>query len=247
MNDKYYFQWVDGPKTNEITTLISVTIEDGEIYLNLADGSRCNRQYVALLNCGIDKKILAHISSPNNKWNIYNEEIPEVPEKYAMNNDGEQCCIQLYEPKRTIKRVTPPKTYHVDVDMLFDRPIVYQNIDNHADIKTSNPHRSEETRSLDKTTIQEKQIPKNINVSDTPNTNNTQDNMLACILQKSKKTLYNANMDISLSIPSKEIFNVIVDSFDTSIDELIELIMDDVDVDEIKAALVKSILEIYKK
>ena len=83
MKENIYFQWLSGAKIGKVVEYVGTEIDDGVLYIKLADGSRCNRDYVSLLNEFniTDNVLLAHISSPDNKWVAHYEDIPAIEEQ----------------------------------------------------------------------------------------------------------------------------------------------------------------------
>lgn len=232
-----YFQWVNGPKIGNIVKYVGTEIDDGEMYVKFEDGSRCNRNYISLLNdSNIENKQVAHISSPENAWNVYYEDIPEIKERYEIDGEGIQQCVQPYIPGRKIKRATPPKFYHVkeikqfDVEEDYgeDKPIL-------APIKQESP--KDKPQIIKESVIETNKHNKHEKSTDNP---------VHLLCEKCKKVSCELETNMEIFIPTKALYDIAEDSFDNGGEHFINYIMDNLDMDIIKEQIKKSIEELYR-
>lgn len=235
-----YFQWLDGDKIGKIVKYVSTEIEDGELYLSFSDGSRCNRNYVALLNeFNISNKYISHISGLDNAWDIYYEEIPEVIEKYDTDVDGVRHCVQPYEPSRKIKRVRQPKFYHIQEDEYetFDTPTINSREHKQSEgtyKESDNSHI--ELNHVDDVRVNELSI----------NNVNREISAIEILCEKAKKVESEFNVSITVNIPHKSFYDVIDSSFENGGDDVINYIMEHINSKDVYEAIKTGLTSIYK-
>lgn len=229
-----YFQWVNGPKIGNVVKYMGTEIEDGVLYIKLSDGSRCNRDYMALLNeTNINDKQIAHISSLENKWDIYYDVIPEVKERYELDSDGIRHCVQPYEPSKRIKRATPPKFYHVEQVMTFDS--VDKTPEKENDDIISQPIIPQKHVEEPKPIIIKKEEPKPT----------VTQNPVYLLCEKSKKVACTFETTMEIMIPNTALFDIAKESFDDGDTHFINYIMENLDMDIIKSQIKESIIKLY--
>lgn len=238
MTNKKLFQWVNGPKIGTIVELKYINIEDGVLYLNFSDGSRCNRDFIALLNeTDIDNKQLAHISSETNKWDVYYEEIPDIPERWEVGinqttGDSERFCVQTFVKGGRRKRCTPPKFFHIKEVETFMEEVNYSL------------HENSEKEDIILHTYSHQPLPKEKLETEK---NQKSNNPIFTLLDKSKKVECNISMDLTLSLPSKNMYDIITENFDNGDNDMIDYIMYNLDIHEIKDILKNTILSAYRE
>jgi hypothetical protein len=65
------------------------------------------------------------------------------------------------------------------------------------------------------------------------------------LLKKQKKNTVEVSIKLKLNLPSKELYNVLCLSFDDAEKEIVDFVLDDVDIDDIKRSLGESIRKSY--
>jgi hypothetical protein len=65
------------------------------------------------------------------------------------------------------------------------------------------------------------------------------------LLKKQKKNQVDVSIKLKLNLPSKDLYNILASSFDDAEKEIIDFVLSDIDIDDIKAALAESIKKSY--
>lgn len=65
------------------------------------------------------------------------------------------------------------------------------------------------------------------------------------LLAKQKKNLVDVNIKLKINLPSRDLYNVLIDSFEGAEDEVIEFIINGIEIDDIKKSLADSIKKNY--
>ncbi|MEG1010063.1 MAG: hypothetical protein RSF67_09685, partial [Clostridia bacterium] len=127
---KLYFQWLTDEKLNNISVLKNIELEDGDMYLNFIDGSRCNKNFVKSINeqCTNDT-IVVQVESPNNLWYIKKNIIDAKPERWEKDKDGQPWLV---EPAKKGKEFVAPKL------KLGIKPYYEYSVEDIKDNNTSN-------------------------------------------------------------------------------------------------------------
>jgi len=101
-----YFQFIAGERRTQILIFDKVVEEDGMIFLEFKDGSRCNEEYVAQLNdVNPTQKMIAEIEHPNNCWTFKTEYVGREEERWEINADGVEVCVIPFNPGK--EKITP--------------------------------------------------------------------------------------------------------------------------------------------
>jgi hypothetical protein len=105
-----YFQFLAGERRGEILTFNKIEQEDGEVFIAFKDDSRCNEDFILPLNeTAWEGKLMAEISSPENRWKLSEEWVGREEERWEINKDGERVCVQPLIPGRKKTIAIPPK------------------------------------------------------------------------------------------------------------------------------------------
>jgi hypothetical protein len=65
------------------------------------------------------------------------------------------------------------------------------------------------------------------------------------LLEKQKKNMIDVNIKLKINLPSKDLYNVLIESFEGAEDEVIEYIINGIQIEEIKKSLSESIKKNY--
>ena len=68
---------------------------------------------------------------------------------------------------------------------------------------------------------------------------------IAALLKKQKENWVDVDLNLTINLPKKPLWDVIVSSFDNAEDEIIEYVTKDLDIEVVRDALKKSIKDIY--
>lgn len=66
------------------------------------------------------------------------------------------------------------------------------------------------------------------------------------LLKKQKPNMVDVNINISINLPTKELYDILTTSFENADEEIVQYVLRDVNLDAIKESLRNSILDIYK-
>jgi hypothetical protein len=199
-----------------------IVSEDGIVFICFKDGSRMNEEFIANINVkDVTGKMMAEIDSPNNGWKFDESWVGREEEIWETNEAGEQVCVQPFtEGRRTFKLTPPmpsaPKSSNFGV---IEQPVIQPN---------------------------ETIINDNISVQTSPNKAvATNMDPVYIMISKSKKIDQIIDMELTVSLPSINLFNVIRESFEDGDEKLLEYIIQDIDVDLIKESIKNSLRVMY--
>jgi hypothetical protein len=65
------------------------------------------------------------------------------------------------------------------------------------------------------------------------------------LLEKQKKNMVDVSIQLKINLPSKDLYNVLIESFEGAEDEVIDYIINGIEVDDIKKSLSESIKKSY--
>jgi hypothetical protein len=71
------------------------------------------------------------------------------------------------------------------------------------------------------------------------------DSPLFKLLEKRKKNMVDVSIKLKINLPSKDLYNVLIESFEGAEDEVIDYIISEIEIDEIKRSLSESIKKNY--
>ncbi len=239
-----WFQWILGERRDDICIFDHVEEDDGEIYVVFTDKSRINEKYIAQLNSrDLSGKFVAEIDHPNNKWQFREKvvadnkprfekdansgvdyEVPPVDEVAHADITGQSGTTRPgQKPKNKIIDLIPPKPTPPSHSVF-------------GAIRRSMTPVQPQVLNIPETTSTNKVVEKKIDISDP----------VYILMQKSKKTDTEISMNITISLPSKSLYNIAKESFDNAQEKFVEYILEDVTVDKIKEALKIAITEMYE-
>lgn len=82
-----------------------------------------------------------------------------------------------------------------------------------------------------------------ISYSESPSANS--DSPIFKLLEKQKKNMVDVNIKLKINLPSKDLYNVLIESFEGAESEVIDYIINGIEIDEIKKSLSESIKKNY--
>jgi len=221
-NIKRYFQWIAGEKIGEIKTFNKIEYEDGINYIVFDDGTRINEEFVAPINQrDLTGKFMAEIDDPQNCWNFKEEWVGKEEEKWEKNADGVLVCVDPGNPGRKVVHLIPPKF-------------------------TPKPSKFEQN-------LQEKEEQEKQEKQEKPKTEEMNENVfdkttdpVYILISKSKKEDVDVEMTLTISLPSKSLYDISKNSFDQGDKKFIEYIIENISISKIKDSLKIAIKNMYE-
>jgi hypothetical protein len=218
-----FFQWVSSEKRGEIKIFDKIEFDDNINYISFKDGSRINEVFVAQLNQkDLTGKLMAEIDHPNNCWQFREEWVGREEEKWELNGEGISVCVQPYVPGKKVTRLIPPRTTP-PTHSAFGR------------IQRSFEAENNVVQQLAASTQQN--LGTTIDKSDP----------IYILMSKCKKSDTQISMDMTVSLPPKNLYNIAKESFEEGNDKFIDYIVNEITVNEIKDALKVAIKNMYEE
>lgn len=235
MNEnRRYFQWIVADKKGEVVEFDKIEYEEGNVFIVFKDKSRINEQFVAQLNQrDLSGKLMAEVDSPTNIWKFQTEIIGGESERIEQDvNSGVRYEVpsadEIAHADLTGETgVTKPIVKRKKVTLIPPRPTAPRS-SNFGVISSPPP----EPIYIEV----EKSKPK-IDESDP----------VYILMSKSKKIDTEILMNITVSLPPKNLYNIAKESFDQGNKSFVRYIIEDITVDEIKEALKIAITEMYEE
>jgi hypothetical protein len=233
MNDKArFFQWITGERRGEVVIFDKIVQEDGIIFISFKDNSRINANLVAEINVtDLTNKMMAEVENSRNIWRF--KEKPAVDEsrieqdwqtqvKYEVPSADDIAHADLTNPeggvvqpkkrKKAIKLIPPIKTRNK-----------FGRIASTDDLAASYNESIKTELKIQSATPVEPSMDHN--------------DPVYIMMNKAKKKDIEVSMTLTISLPSKALFDVAVESFDKGGDKVIEYILNNMDIKEIKESL----------
>jgi hypothetical protein len=235
LENRRWFQWVVGERKGEILPFDKIQSEDGNIYICFKDGSRINEEFVAPLNeRNLSGKFMAEIDGPHNCWKFQERKIDTTPrveqdaqsgERFEVPTADEMAQAELTGETGVIKQTGPKNKI---IDLIPPRP---------------SPKTSSSFGTV--TNIQ----PTVVYVENPVKTESKIDSTdpVFILMSKAKKNDSEISMNITVSLPPKNLYDIAKESFDAGDKKFVEYIIQNITVDEIKEALKVAITEMYEK
>ena len=217
-----FFQFLAGERKGEIVIFDKIEEEDGMIFISFTDGSRVNEDFIQPIGERKYKNMLmAEIDDPSNPWTFEEKWVGRQEEKRAKDADGNSVIVQPFiEGKKKITPIPPKK-----VKSNFGK------IDQHSESIKKEKIKSE--NSLEVKDESNKKIEIKIN------------NPVWLMLEKAKKFDTDINLTLTLSLPSKSLYNVAKESFENGGDDVIEFIINNITDTKIKESLRIALKDAY--
>lgn len=209
-----FFQFLAGERKGEVLVLKNIVEEDGMIFLEFRDNSRCNEELVLPLNDrNYTNQLMAEVSDPNNVWQMKEEWVGREEEKWAENADGKKVCVQEFYPGKLKITPIPPKRVKSNFGQIT------QSITTPEPSKPDNPAAPEKTV-----------------VSGDP---------VYGMMEAAKKFPTPVEVEISINLPKKSLFDVANESFENGGDKVVEYIIENLDITDLKDALRVALFDAY--
>lgn len=229
-NSNRWFQWISGDFRGQIQTFDRIESEDGNIYIVFKDKSRINESFVAQLNqTDLTGKMMAEIDHPNNCWKF---------EEKIIGGESDRTEIDW---ESQIRYDIPSVDEIANADLSESggttKPIKKKKVVNLIPPKPSAPKSSNfgtVTNAIRPTTPS----------PDLTNTIDTSD-PIYILMSKSKKTDSEITMNLTISLPAKNLYNIAKESFENGDEKFITYIVDELTVKEIKDAIKIALREMY--
>lgn len=262
MKRERYYQWL--PNTgydNQVVKLTNIYEEDGAIYYEFSNGEICNETFIAPFTKNIidlNGKMLVELSSKNDIWtqNVIssktvasNKDIQssdglsysEIPplEDLAQIEAGAQSgnvkskvgSIRLIPPKTKVDKV-PNIDYK---DYMNDEDLIKLGLIEEKTIIKEEITEDE----VEVSTIKEEEEKTNINnvivVTDP----------IAILVNASAKNKINVPMELSIDLPSVDLFKIASTNFENGAEKFIDVILSHINYDMIKDSLKNALLLSY--
>jgi hypothetical protein len=236
-----YFQWIRGERRDQICLFDHIESDEGIIYIAFTDKSRIDENLVAQLNQrDLTGKYVAEIDHPTNRW-IFKErktkeeerieqdaesgvryEVPSANDIAHADLSASGGTTRPEENKRKIIDLVPPKPTppsHSVFGLIKNTNVISQS--------TSDSNISK---------IPEK-MSKNVDANDP----------VYILMNASKKNDTEVSMNITISLPPQNLYNIAKESFNLGNEKFVEYIIQDITVDKIKDALKIAITEMYEQ
>lgn len=227
MSNVRYFQWLASERKGEIVIFDKIETEDGLVFINFKDGSRINEELVAQINeKDASGKFMAEIDSPNNVWKFEESYVGREEERWETNADGEKVCVQPFvEGRKTVKLIPP-------------RPTAPKK-SNFGVIDSAAPEISNNIPNLNITTLPQKSAALDDKI--------TSMDPVYLTLSKAKKVDTTMDIELTLSLPSIDLYRVLKESFDNGEENILSYIVDNIDTTDIKEAIKESLRVMYNQ
>lgn len=257
MKRNRYFQWIAGENCGTVTTLNNISEYDGEYFYNFNDGESCNQRFVAKMTSSpndIKSKFVVEINSPNDPWKIekikskkYTDsqtqervEVPALDDITGASGNGQSLSIDKSHVGE-IKYIAP--TYRgpfYDLPSLDDYMLDVTLKNNNVAVKEQD--KSAVFISSKKTKDNNALILKDNNIVDSDKMN-----PIKIIIDKCKRRAIDVNMNISINVPSVNVFKIADEDFEDGANLFVQYVIDTINVNDIKDALKTALLEEYRK
>jgi len=220
-SDNRFFQWLQTEKRGDIMVFDGVEEDDGIIFICFKDGSRINEAFVLPIN---EKRLnetvlMAEIEDPKNCWGFNERWVGREEERWEENGSGERVCVQpLVEGRKVIDFIPP-------------RPTTSR----FGELKSSGVTQNENVTS----------IGNGLPIAQTSSKVDTNDPVVIT-LQKSKKKETEISMLLTVSLPSKELYNLVKENFEGGDEKALEYIIKNIDTKSIRESLKIALKEMYE-
>jgi len=240
-----FFQWIVGERRGEVVFFDSIVEENGLTYILFKDDSRINSELVAEINQeNLSGKMMAEVESYNNIWSFKEEEskdesrieqdwesqtryeIPSANDIATADMTGSEGVVNPRKKKKIIKLIPPRKTINK-----------FGRIANTDDLSNE----------YNESIISQTPVPdKTPEVSPVSTKQQPIDDPVYIMMEKSKKVDTEINMSLTISLPSRQLFDVIKESFDEGDKKALEYIIENIDITNIKESLRAGIADMYE-
>ena len=271
--DRYY-QWLPNTGNDgEIVKLRNIYYDNDIVFYEFSDGEICNEEFIAPYTTSlkdIKGKMLVELSSRNDTWqqdyikskaisdpNIQSErggqrEIPPLDDILNSSNDViENSAIGKYRlvPPKSNKTILPIdyKDYMSNEDLikmgLIEAPKeVVKNIEEEIIVKPTKEEIETDIIKYEKDDINNQE---DIVVETTKKTEET--NPIAILVNASAKNPITIPMELTIDLPSKDLFNIVKNNFEDGSEKFIDVILSHIDYDMLVSSLKEALTNAYNE
>jgi hypothetical protein len=239
MANNRYFQWLTGERRGDLVVFDKIVEEDNIIYVAFKDGSRINQDFIAELNeRNITGKMMAEVESPNIIWTFreritgsekrietdwesqVNYEVPSIEEIMEADAEGN---VKPKLRKKAIDLIPPRLTHPSKFGQIRQSDTLQQLV-----METNKNENISKAGQLEE--------PAKISSNDP----------VCIMLDKAKKVDTDVEIKLVITLPSKDLYNVIKESFSEGDKKTIEYIIENIDISKIKESLKIGITQLYE-
>jgi hypothetical protein len=214
--DNRFFQFIAGPRNGEVVLFDGIVEEDGLVFVEFKDKSRCNEDLIVPLNShDWEGKLVAEVSDPHNIWRFNEEWVGRQEEKWAKNANDERVCVQEFIKGR--KKITP----------VPPRKVASRNfgsITRHVESAPAAP------ASPSPEEVKRKKF---------------EGDPVWGMMEAAKKFTTTVSVDLDIMLPKKSLYDVADESFENGGEKVIEYIIENLDISLLKDALKESLFSAY--
>ena len=212
-----FFQFLAGERNGEVLVLKDIIDDDGMVLLEFRDNSRCNEELVLPLNDrNYTDQLMAEVSDPTNVWKFDTKYIGREEERWSLPENSADGKAYLVQPfKEGRKSITPSPPRKVNSN--------FGNI-------TARNTTPESTREA---------------ISETPGKLVPSGDPVYGIMEAAKKFPTPVEVEISIMLPKKSLFEVADESFEDGGKKVVEYIIENLDISDLKEALRRSLHDAY--
>lgn len=241
--DQRYFQWIAGERRGEVVVFEEIVEEDGMGFICFKDESRVNTELIAEINqTSLTGKMVAEVENPTNIWKFKEKKFTGDEKRVEQDWESqvkydipsvEDIMLDGGTPvnKKKVTTLIPPR----------------QTMNKFGKIASSNDLAASYNKSIINKRKVEQTTPEksvvNVSVPDKPVVNIN--DPVYIMMDKAKKVDTDVPMVLTVSLPSKALFDVAVDSFDEGGPKVVEYIISNMDLTEVVESLKGALLKAY--
>ena len=273
--DRYY-QWLPNTGNDgEIVKLKNIYYDNDIVFYEFSDGEICNEEFIAPYTTSlkdIKGKMLVELSSRNDSWqqdyikskaisdpNIQSEngrqrEIPPLDDILKSSNDTiEDSAIGKYRliPPKSNKTIQPIdyKDYMSNDDLikmgLIEAP---KDVVKEKEEKVTTNHIEDEIIETDIIKYEKDDINnQEDSVVETTKKQEETTNPIAILVNASAKNPITIPMELTIDLPSKDLFNIIKNNFEDGSEKFIDVILSHIDYDMLVSSLKEALTNAYNE
>ena len=210
MAEQRYFQYLAGERQGEVLVFDRVETDDDLIFITFKDQSRCNEELILPINeREWNGKLMAEIESPQNCWTFDEKWVGREKERWSKPEDSPDGERKLVSPAVVGKKKVTPKPPR-------------RSSSNFGQISTPAP-----TPAVTPVNGLIVQQGSSIDASDP----------VYMMMDKARKFDTEVTMDLTISLPTKSLYDVAKESFDEGGEKVIEYIISNLDNQKLKDSL----------
>lgn len=224
MEKNRYFQYLAGERTGEVLIFDRVEKEDDMVFVCFKDGSRCNEDLILPINERVwNNKLMAEVEDSKNIWEFKTEYVGAQKEKWSKPEDSPDGVVHLVQPEILgRKKVTPiPPRKSKSVFGQIEQSHTESNIISNNSNSVQAPTPSDPLAAF-------KSDP------------------VWIMMEKAKKFETDIEMNITISLPSKSLYEVARESFEEGGKKVVEYIIANIDDEKIKNSLKNALYTTYE-